>query len=133
MQPHAVISGRVLDDEGEPIPHVQVHAMTYRYMQGRKQLMPTGNASTNDLGEYRIFGLPPGKYFVSANPPRQPMMDGAVPSSRNRKRAAGYNVFFQGSTEVSSAAPVTISAGSLRATSTFNFGAFRRSVFAAES
>ncbi len=22
--------------------------------------------STNDLGEYRLFGLPPGRYFISA-------------------------------------------------------------------
>jgi hypothetical protein len=111
MQPHAVISGRVLDDEGEPIPHVQVQAMTYRYMQGRKQLMPTGNGSTNDLGEYRIFGLPPGKYFVSASPPRQPMMEGPMPAQPQQEESGLGITYFPGSTEVSSAAPVTIIAG----------------------
>src|SRR5205809_6095856 len=28
MQPHAVISGRILDEDGEPVPHVQVQAMS---------------------------------------------------------------------------------------------------------
>jgi hypothetical protein len=40
--------------------------MRYRYNQGRKQLMPVGGASTNDLGEYRAFGISPGKCFLSA-------------------------------------------------------------------
>jgi protocatechuate 3,4-dioxygenase beta subunit len=66
LQPHGVIAGRVLDEDGEPLAGVQVMAMTHRYMQGRKQLMPAQGSSTNDLGEYRIFGLAPGKYFLSA-------------------------------------------------------------------
>src|SRR5207248_1961743 len=66
LTPQAVITGRVLDEDGEPVAYVQVQSLRYRYNQGRKQLMPFGGASTNDLGEYRIFSLPPGRYYLSA-------------------------------------------------------------------
>jgi Carboxypeptidase regulatory-like domain len=63
----SVITGRVVDEFGEPVADVQVMPMQSRYMQGRRRLMPTGrNGTTNDIGEYRIFGLSPGEYYVSA-------------------------------------------------------------------
>jgi protocatechuate 3,4-dioxygenase beta subunit len=63
----AVITGRVVDEFGEPVADVQVFPMQSRYAQGRRRLMPMGrNAQTNDIGEYRIFGLSPGEYYVSA-------------------------------------------------------------------
>src|SRR5262245_19116414 len=66
LTPRAVITGRVLDEDGEPVTFAQVQTLRYRYNQGRKQLMPMGGTGTNDLGEYRIFGLAPGKYYLSA-------------------------------------------------------------------
>src|SRR5207248_5219136 len=35
-----------------------------------RQLAPIGSGQTNDLGEYRIFGLMPGSYFVAAQTPQ---------------------------------------------------------------
>lgn len=66
--PHGgIITGRILDEFGEPTSDVQVMALRYQYIQGRRQLSPSGRpATTNDIGEYRIFALPPGQYFVSA-------------------------------------------------------------------
>src|SRR5439155_17952483 len=66
LTPQAVITGRVLDEEREPAPYAQIMALRYRYTQTGKQLIPMGSASTNDLGEYRVFGLAPGRYFLSA-------------------------------------------------------------------
>jgi protocatechuate 3,4-dioxygenase beta subunit len=71
LTPHAVITGRVVDEDGEPVANAQVQAMRYRYTQGRKQLQPFGGSSTNDLGEYRMFGLAPGRYYLSADVPRR--------------------------------------------------------------
>ena len=67
LTPQGVIAGRVLDEDGEPVANVDVQVLRQQYMQGRKQMARTGGATTNDLGEYRVFGLPPGRYFVSAN------------------------------------------------------------------
>ena len=66
LQPQAVIAGRVLDEHGEPVARVTVMAMSYSYTQGGRQLSPRSSASTNDLGEYRAFGLPPGRYYIAA-------------------------------------------------------------------
>ncbi len=62
-----IIAGRILDEFGEPMSDVQVAAQRYQYMQGRR-LLPAGRpAMTNDIGEFRVFGLAPGQYYLSAN------------------------------------------------------------------
>lgn len=65
MIPAAVISGHVLDEDGEPVLWAQVAAMSYAYQNGQCQLVNSGvPGMTNDLGEFRIFGLSPGQYIV---------------------------------------------------------------------
>ena len=62
-----VITGRVLDELGEPVVDAQIAAMRYQFVQGRRRLAPVGRAATtNDIGEFRLFGLLPGQYYVSA-------------------------------------------------------------------
>ena len=63
----SVISGRIVDEFGEPVPDAAVSAMRSTWQNGRRRLQATGRtAMTNDLGQYRIYGLPPGDYYVSA-------------------------------------------------------------------
>jgi hypothetical protein len=66
MAPFGVIAGRVLDEEGEPAVGIPVQVLTIGYQNGRKQFLRSTTANTNDLGEYRAYGLAPGKYYVSA-------------------------------------------------------------------
>jgi large repetitive protein len=70
LLPSAVIAGRVTTEGDEPVPNVSVQAMKYTYQGEKRQLTDVGTASTNDRGEYRIWGLPPGKYYVRATHPR---------------------------------------------------------------
>jgi hypothetical protein len=61
----SVISGRVLDDLGEPIAGVTVWVLQTRYIQGRRQLVATGANTTTDItGRYRLLSLTPGDYVV---------------------------------------------------------------------
>ena len=68
----AVITGLLTDGTGQPLPGLQVRALTYRILppRGERQLMevPSGNVVTDDRGIYRIFGLPAGDYAVSVRP-----------------------------------------------------------------
>jgi hypothetical protein len=64
--PAAVIAGRILDEDREPLPSVTVSALREVYEEGKRNLSIATTVETNDLGEYRLFGLPPGRYFVSA-------------------------------------------------------------------
>ena len=54
----AILSGTVLDEDGDPIRGITVAAMTYRYTTLGRELQEARTASTNDLGEYRIFDVP---------------------------------------------------------------------------
>ncbi len=65
----SVISGRVTDEQGEPVAHLTVQAWTYQYSEGKRSLIQAASGQTNDLGEYRLFWLPPGEYFISVTMP----------------------------------------------------------------
>jgi protocatechuate 3,4-dioxygenase beta subunit len=62
-----VITGRVLDEDGEPLMRAVVSIQRYQYLQGNRQLTPAGADQTDDRGVYRVFGLPAGDYYVSAS------------------------------------------------------------------
>ncbi|HXG34430.1 MAG TPA: carboxypeptidase-like regulatory domain-containing protein [Bryobacteraceae bacterium] len=66
LLPQGVISGRVVDEEGEPVPQVQV--MAVRPGRGRAGASLRGSAMSNDVGEFRISGLAPGRYLLRAMP-----------------------------------------------------------------
>jgi protocatechuate 3,4-dioxygenase beta subunit len=61
----SVVSGRVITADGEPAANADVQAYTYQYSNGQRSLAEVRSIQTNDLGEYRLFGLLPGDYFVS--------------------------------------------------------------------
>jgi hypothetical protein len=62
----SVIGGRVLDEDGEAMPGVMVRVMRYQYLQGDRRLAPAGTAQTDDKGQYRVWGLMPGDYYINA-------------------------------------------------------------------
>jgi len=62
------ISGRVFDSDGEPMGHARVQAMEAFYESGQRRLYTLNAVQSNDLGEFSIFWLPPGEYYVSAVP-----------------------------------------------------------------
>jgi protocatechuate 3,4-dioxygenase beta subunit len=64
----SVITGTVLDEYGEPAPGTQVRVMRYVMQGGRRTLQQSGSGATDDRGIYRVYGLQPGDYIVSAVP-----------------------------------------------------------------
>ena len=64
MTPWGVISGRVTDEYGEPIPGAQVEALRSQIHNGERRLFNDNSVRTNDIGEYRIYGLDVGRYYV---------------------------------------------------------------------
>lgn len=64
----SVLAGRIVDEFGEVVADADVRAMRMQFQNGKRRLVPSGrNATTNDLGQFRIYGLPPGEYYVSAS------------------------------------------------------------------
>lgn len=64
----AAAYGRVYDKSGSPLPNVQVQALKFIYRNGRRVFSTVKAVVTNDLGEYRLFWLPAGQYYISATP-----------------------------------------------------------------
>ncbi len=69
IAPLGVIAGKVIDEEGEPIPRSAVEVFKETFVRGSKLLVPVGKEVSNDRGEYRIAGLAPGEYVAQAYPP----------------------------------------------------------------
>jgi Carboxypeptidase regulatory-like domain len=64
----AVISGQLVDQNGDPFAGAQVYAMRNVFVgTGQRQLVPAGSSLTDDRGHYRIWGLAAGDYVISAN------------------------------------------------------------------
>lgn len=62
-----VITGRILDEDGEPLVRVGVNLLRYNYQDGEKRLVPAANAITDDRGDFRFYNLQPRSYYMSAS------------------------------------------------------------------
>jgi hypothetical protein len=108
LTPHGVVSGKITDEDGDPLEGVQVQIMRLAYNQGRKQLQANGGTSTNDLGEYRMSGITPGKYFLCAIYRGRRMIPG---DGGNDAQQDYVTTFFPGVTDISAASPVEMTPG----------------------
>lgn len=107
----AVITGRIVDDNGEPIAGTQVAAMRQQMVGGVRRMMPGGsegsNDRTDDQGGFRLFGLPPGEYFVSATNRNNTF----GPNINNQEADAFAPTYYPGTPNLGEAARVTLKAG----------------------
>jgi hypothetical protein len=106
IAPLGLISGRVLDESGQPLEGASVSALRYDYSGGSKTLQFIGSAQTNDRGEYRLFDLPPERYYLMAVYRRNIPQAGARVGQESRVHSTvpeeGYAVvYYPGVTEVS--------------------------------
>lgn len=62
----SVIAGHILDETGDAVPGANVQVLRYQYAQGERQLVPAGSSQTDDQGAFRVWGLNPGDYYISA-------------------------------------------------------------------
>ncbi len=94
MSPTGAIAGRIFDSNGEPLGNADVQALRASYARGIRSLMPVQSVQTNDLGEYRLFWLPPGRYYVMAQP--QPLTRRVMSHVVNAldQRSPGHGVVF---------------------------------------
>lgn len=64
LAPGAVIAGTVYDEDGDPVVGANVQAFRLEDRSHFRGAM--GGGQTNDLGEYRLYGLEAGKYYLGA-------------------------------------------------------------------
>src|SRR4030095_13819928 len=110
-----VITGRVFDPHGEPLAAALVRAYLRQYTPYGTQLKIVKKGMTNDLGEFRLFGLNFGAYFVSAgygDRERAAAVGKAQLSPNVSKADDGYaTTFFDGADDISRALAVHLAPG----------------------
>lgn len=92
LMPQAVFAGRVIDEDGEPMQGVMVGAAPRSPSSGavgRRGFRNVRGVATNDLGEFRLTGIAPGKVLLTVQPPM--LMGGPTPVEQaGTNQAMGY-------------------------------------------
>jgi hypothetical protein len=66
LLPTSVVTGQIVDENSDPMQHVQVKLLARAYRGGRMVLDIEGIGLTDDQGVYRIYDVRPGSYYVLA-------------------------------------------------------------------
>ena len=113
LAPTAVISGKVLDEVGEPVRNASVSLYRDNHFEGAHQIQMSNGVQTDDLGNYEIDKLTPGTYFLAASaepwyavhPHYEPNRPAAVDPSLD----VAYPVtYYSDVTDPDSATPISI-------------------------
>jgi hypothetical protein len=104
LQPQAVVTGRITDTDGEPVANVLVSLVRSFYRNGQRIMSNTNSAMTNDLGEYRMFGAPAGRYKLRA------VVSGNM-FGNNGEQEDFAPIYYPGQTDAAGAAPIDLQAG----------------------
>jgi hypothetical protein len=85
LTPTGSVTGRLQNSDNKPLSGVTVQLLRPGYdSSGKRVLRKFGTAQTNDLGEYRLYFLTPGTYYLSAAP---------LPDGRELYSSVGRNEF----------------------------------------
>jgi protocatechuate 3,4-dioxygenase beta subunit len=105
LQRGGVITGRVVDEVGEPVLEANVRVFRQAWFRGRRRMTMSGGGATNDLGVFRVFGLQPGEYFVQAM-----QRGGARWFARDDTPVDYAPTYYPGTPDVSAARPLIVAA-----------------------
>jgi hypothetical protein len=113
LPPNAALSGAVLDQEGQPMPGLLVQALRNGYASGRLRWAPAGGVQTNDRGEFRIGGLPAGRYLLIATDMNIgiAIAGKSVEAPSGRAEEAYGSTYYGNTPDPARAVPVEIQAG----------------------
>ncbi len=110
--PSAVIAGKILDEDGEPLSEIVVSALRQVYLEGKSGLSIETTAQTDDRGEYRLFGLSPGRYFVSAVFPQWGRFSrGEEPEDAQPNQQGYAKMYYSGTPDAAKATAISIKEG----------------------
>jgi len=98
----STMTGRVVDENGDPVEDATVSIYTMTIVGGRRRLVSGGtNRRTDDVGRFRLFSVDPGEYVLAASA-----------ASTGAHRLPGYApAYFPGTPSLADAQVVAVKTG----------------------
>ncbi len=110
--PQGVISGKVVDQDGDPVGNARLKVVRRKWISGKLRYGFAGSTSANELGEFRFRNLEPGKYYVDAQAYRFDMRAAESSAAPGKPDIRPIRTFYPEATALEAAAPVEVSSGS---------------------
>jgi protocatechuate 3,4-dioxygenase beta subunit len=111
MQPAGVITGKIVDLDGDPMRDVSVSATRTGSGAERRNSHSFGNGATNDLGEFRISELQAGRYKITASPPQRAHPPVLKENGGEKDPSIYLTTYYPGVLDEGQAVPLEIHAG----------------------
>lgn len=109
LTPYGVISGKVVNPDGDPIAGIGVYLVRTYYENGHKHANRIGDgADTDDRGEYRIFDVPAGSYYLAAD---SPLWNSNRRNHSDQLEQTYARMFFPGTADLTGATLVKMTPG----------------------
>ena len=105
-----IITGRVIDENAEPLARVQVYTLAFPPGMTRGQRMGAGT-STDDLGQFRLWGLNAGEYIVVADARSNSFVAPNAPPETEEDRTGYVTTYFPGTLDEGTAQRVRVKGG----------------------
>lgn len=103
LTPQSLLYGKVVDEDGEPVPDAELILYRVSYAGGRRQFVPTGGTTSQADGSLIIGNLGPGRYYLSAWIRRTDQAPGA--------REVYVPTFYPSTADPGTAGPIEVAAG----------------------
>jgi protocatechuate 3,4-dioxygenase beta subunit len=107
----ASISGHVYDEDGEPVPDAEVMCYRASRQPGKEQQVWRLERRTNDLGEFQIFALIPGPYYVVVNYQAKLELNFRAPEAVKEIESGYPAMYYPSTTDPSKATAIAVAAG----------------------
>ena len=107
ITPQGIVSGRILDEDGEPMEGVSIQLLRPQYFASQRRIMGAAGNQTNDRGEFRVTNVAPGKYYLQV----QRMNNGNMPIQQGKEEFGYPKLFFPGVETIEQAQRVEVGAG----------------------
>ena len=106
----AIITGRVTDENAEPLARVQVYTMAFPPGMSRAQ-RTGGGTSTDDLGQFRLWGLNAGEFIVVADARSNSFVGPNAPPETEEDRTGYVTTYYPGTLDEGMAQRVRVKIG----------------------
>lgn len=102
------VIGRIMDSSGHPVALAQVQLLSGSYnASGEKIFRSERQAETNDRGDYRIYSVPQGSYYLVVGRPFQ-NHGGIVPNGASPNMSINRAIYYPGSDSIDDARMIEV-------------------------